>query len=94
MLEFDFPGLEIGGADYPDRPTGCTVIQFSPATFPDGMALELDVRGHTIGDGDVLFAVTTGEVANERIDARDLGVVASELAWDAVLSSFDRETKR
>jgi L-aminopeptidase/D-esterase-like protein len=49
---------------------------------------------HTIGDGDVLFAVTTGEVANERIDARDLGVVASELAWDAVLSSFDPETKR
>jgi L-aminopeptidase/D-esterase-like protein len=41
--------------------------------------------------GDMLFAVTTGEVANERIDARDLGVVAAELARDAVLSSFDPE---
>jgi hypothetical protein len=38
-------------------------------------------------DGDVLYAVTTGEVENPGLSAVDLSVLASELAWDAVLSS-------
>ena len=38
-------------------------------------------------DGDVLVAVTTDEVDNPDLAAIDLGTVASELAWDAVLSS-------
>lgn len=38
-------------------------------------------------DGDVLVAVTTDEVDNPALSAMDLGVIASELAWDAVLSS-------
>ena len=38
-------------------------------------------------DGDVLYAVTTDEVENPSLSSIDLGVVASELAWDAVLSS-------
>ena len=38
-------------------------------------------------DGDVLYAVTTDEVENPSLRPIDLGVVASELAWDAVLSS-------
>jgi L-aminopeptidase/D-esterase-like protein len=42
---------------------------------------------HALVDGDVLYAVTTGAVANERLDSVALGVLASELAWDAVLSS-------
>ncbi len=42
----------------------------------------------TVTDGDVLFAVTTNEVENALLDGMALGVVASELAWDAVLSSF------
>jgi L-aminopeptidase/D-esterase-like protein len=42
---------------------------------------------HAIVDGDVLFAVTTGEVENEALDPMTLGVVASELAWDAVLAA-------
>jgi 6-aminohexanoate-oligomer endohydrolase len=42
---------------------------------------------HAITDGDVLFAATTNEVANESLDSLALGVVASELAWDAVLSA-------
>ena len=41
----------------------------------------------TDADGDVLYAVTTDEVDNPSLLARDLGVLASELAWDAVLSS-------
>lgn len=39
-------------------------------------------------DGDVLYAVTTDEVENTSLSNVDLGVIASELAWDAVLSSI------
>jgi L-aminopeptidase/D-esterase-like protein len=42
---------------------------------------------HALVDGDVLCAVTTGEVENEELTATSLGVIASELAWDAVLAS-------
>ena len=42
---------------------------------------------HSLVDGDVLCAVTTNEVENEELTATSLGVVASELAWDAVLAS-------
>jgi 6-aminohexanoate-oligomer endohydrolase len=42
---------------------------------------------HALVDGDVLYAVTTATVTNERLDSVTLGVLASELAWDAVLSS-------
>jgi L-aminopeptidase/D-esterase-like protein len=40
-------------------------------------------------DGDVLYTVSTGDVDNEQLDPVTLGVIASELAWDAVLSCFD-----
>jgi L-aminopeptidase/D-esterase-like protein len=40
---------------------------------------------HTLRDGDVLYAVSTNEV--ESLDGLTLGVLASELAWDAVLSA-------
>jgi L-aminopeptidase/D-esterase-like protein len=43
---------------------------------------------HTLDDGDVLYAVTTNEVEAHRIETTALGVVASELAWDAILSCF------
>lgn len=42
---------------------------------------------HTQRDGDALFAVSTEEVENSNIAATELGVLASEVAWDAVLSS-------
>jgi L-aminopeptidase/D-esterase-like protein len=44
---------------------------------------------HALVDGDVLFAVTTNEVESPLFDdlGIGLGVVASELAWDAVLAS-------
>jgi len=40
---------------------------------------------HTERDGDTLFAVTTGEICESEPDLSDLAVLASELAWDAVL---------
>lgn len=45
---------------------------------------------HTIYDGDVLWAVTTNEVENPALNDVALGVVASELAWDAVLRCYER----
>ena len=42
-------------------------------------------------DGDVLFAATTAEVENARLPLNTLAVLASELAYDAVLSSIPRE---
>jgi 6-aminohexanoate-oligomer endohydrolase len=43
---------------------------------------------HALLDGDVLYAATTAEVENPALDSTALAVLASELAWDAVLSSF------
>ncbi len=43
---------------------------------------------HAPNDGDVLFTVTTNEVEHPALTGTGLGVLASELAWDAVLSSF------
>jgi L-aminopeptidase/D-esterase-like protein len=44
---------------------------------------------HALVDGDVLYTVSTGEVDNDELPAMSLGLVASELAWDAVLTCFD-----
>jgi L-aminopeptidase/D-esterase-like protein len=44
---------------------------------------------HTANDGDVLFMVSTFEVTNEALPSMTIGALASELAWDAVLVSFD-----
>lgn len=43
----------------------------------------------TRNDGDVLFAASTGEIENPELHFDDLAVVAGELAWDAVLASYD-----
>lgn len=39
-------------------------------------------------DGDTLYAVTTNEIENKALPPAVLSVLASELAWDAVLTSF------
>ena len=43
-LNFDFPGMLIGVAEYPEGPTGCTVI-----AFPSGALTAIDVRGGAVG---------------------------------------------
>jgi hypothetical protein len=43
-----------------------------------------------ISDGDTLYAVTTGQVETEGLSANDLGALASDVAWDAVLASVPR----
>ena len=42
---------------------------------------------NTTNDGDTLFAVTTNEVENPKVGITDLGVIAAETAWDAILST-------
>jgi hypothetical protein len=42
---------------------------------------------HTQTDGDTLFAASTNAIGNEKLSERDLAVLASETAWDAVLNS-------
>lgn len=44
LLEFDFPGLQIGVAEYTEGPTGCTVFY-----FPNGAATAVDIRGGSVG---------------------------------------------
>ncbi|MEV4580556.1 P1 family peptidase [Nonomuraea jabiensis] len=44
---------------------------------------------HTMNDGDVLFALTTDEVDLVSVKPTGLGTLASELAWDAVLSAVE-----
>jgi L-aminopeptidase/D-esterase-like protein len=43
---------------------------------------------HGLEDGDVLYAVTTNEVENRSLSPNVLSVLASEVAWDAVLTCY------
>ncbi|MBL8268385.1 P1 family peptidase, partial [Steroidobacter sp.] len=47
-------------------------------------------------DGDVLYAISTGEVDDKTpgaLTSVDLGVIASEVMWDAILSSVPEQPK-
>jgi len=44
---------------------------------------------HSRWDGDILYACSTQSVDDPALDEVSLGVVASELAWDAVLACYD-----
>jgi 6-aminohexanoate-oligomer endohydrolase len=43
---------------------------------------------HTMYDGDVLYAVTTNALDPAPLGYNEVSYIASELAWDAVLSCF------
>jgi L-aminopeptidase/D-esterase-like protein len=52
-LEFDFPGLEVGVAEYAEGPTGCTVFH-----FPKVASMQIDVRGGSPGiNGEYLTVI-------------------------------------
>jgi L-aminopeptidase/D-esterase-like protein len=44
---------------------------------------------HSRWDGDILYACSTQSVDDPKADEVSIGVVASELAWDAVLACYD-----
>jgi L-aminopeptidase/D-esterase-like protein len=48
---------------------------------------------HTVQDGDVLYMITTNEVENPALGSIALGILASELAWDAILASAPRSNE-
>lgn len=48
----------------------------------------------TIYDGDVLYAVSTQELEKSDMAPVNLGVTASELMWDAILSAVPEQPKR
>jgi L-aminopeptidase/D-esterase-like protein len=73
VLGFDFPSFKVGMAEYEEGPTGCTVFH-----FPEGAATAFDVRGGNVGK------IGQDESA---LGLVELGMVTSEAAWDAVLSS-------
>ena len=55
VLEFDFPGLRVGIAEYPDGPTGVTVLRFAEAA-----STAMDVRGGSpgvVGDYGLVHAI-------------------------------------
>jgi 6-aminohexanoate-oligomer endohydrolase len=99
VLDFDFPGLAIGVAAYPEIPTGCTVFNFDVDQFPAGVMLELDVRGgapwHS-GADDIVNAISLaggsvyGLEAAAGVDAelfaqggfRDLVAVSGAVIYD------------
>ncbi|GIK65697.1 MAG: peptidase S58 [Chloroflexota bacterium] len=45
---------------------------------------------HTMYDGDVLYAVTTNSVESQ-LSVAGLGLIASELAWDAILAAVTQD---
>lgn len=54
------------------------------------MARSLQPYG-TLYDGDVFYAVSTEEIEDGELNSVELGVIASELMWDAVLSSVPEQ---
>ncbi len=92
-----------GAAPDPDAPTGPTgnttitlVVTNQKIPWWALQRLAIQVHGSmaraiqpfaTEEDGDVLYAVTTDEVENPSLPPMELGVIASEVAWDAVLAS-------
>ncbi len=87
----------------PDPPAGATqnttitlVVTNQRLAFADLERLAIQVHTSmgraiqpfaTSQDGDLLYAATTDDVDNPDVSAFDLGVLASEVAWDAVLAS-------
>lgn len=89
-LEFDFPGMQIGIAEYEEGPTGCTVF-----AFDETAELYVDVRGgapYAVGDFGVTDAIclTGGSVygieAVAGVNRAILEARENNISWDALAS--------
>ncbi|MCA9860288.1 MAG: hypothetical protein KC438_11225, partial [Thermomicrobiales bacterium] len=87
-LEFDFPSVQIGIAEYEEGPTGCTVI-----AFDEPAELLIDARGgapYAVGDFGVTDAVclTGGSVygieAVSGVNRAILEARENNVKWDAL----------
>ena len=45
----------------------------------------------TLYDGDVLYAVSTAEIDQSKLSSPEIGVLASEVMWDAILASVPEQ---
>ena len=88
VLTFDFPAFEVGIAEYPDGPTGVTVLH-----FPQGAAMAMDIRGGSpgiVGDYGFVHAISLAGGSLLGLEAAS-GVAAGLLArqdgsarWDSI----------
>ena len=77
VLTYDFPAFHVGIAEYPDGPTGVTVLH-----FPKGANMSLDVRGGSpgvVGDYGYVHAITLAGGSLLGLEAAS-GVAAGLLA--------------
>lgn len=77
VLAYDFPAFQVGIAEYPDGPTGVTVLH-----FPNGANMSLDVRGGSpgvVGDYGYVHAITLAGGSLLGLEAAS-GVAAGLLA--------------
>ena len=85
VLTFDFPALRVGIAEYPDGPTGTTVLH-----LPDGATAAMDVRGGSpgvIGDYGFVHAIALAGGSLLGLEAAS-GVAAGLLARGGYRASF------
>ncbi|MDE0421299.1 MAG: P1 family peptidase [Gammaproteobacteria bacterium] len=77
VLSYDFPAFQVGIAEYPDGPTGVTVLH-----FPNGAGMALDVRGGSpgvVGDYGYVHAISLAGGSLPGLEAAS-GVAAELLA--------------
>ncbi|MDE0660162.1 MAG: P1 family peptidase [Gammaproteobacteria bacterium] len=77
VLAYDFPAFHVGIAEYPDGPTGVTVLH-----FPNGAGMALDVRGGSpgvVGDYGYVHAISLAGGSLPGLEAAS-GVAAELLA--------------
>ena len=77
VLTYDFPAFDVGIAEYPDGPTGATVLH-----FPNGANMSLDVRGGApgvVGDYGYVHAIALAGGSLLGLEAAS-GVAAELLA--------------
>ncbi|MDE0006997.1 MAG: P1 family peptidase [Gammaproteobacteria bacterium] len=87
-LRYDFPAVRVGIAEYPDGPTGVTVLR-----FPNGASMAADIRGGSpgfVGDYGFVHAVTLaggsllGLEAAAGVAAELFAQGGSQGRWDAI----------
>ena len=94
----DFPKSREGAWSGPERrnTTISLIVTNQKLTPPELKRLAVQVHSSmgraiqpfaTIFDGDVLYAVSTAELEQQVFNPLDLGALASEVMWDAILSS-------
>lgn len=86
VLEFDFPSFEVGIAEYPEGPTGVTVLH-----FPRGARMSLDVRGGSpgvVGDYGFVHAISLAGGSLLGLEAAS-GVSAGLLAKNGFVATWE-----